>query len=392
MKQAVFMSLWLLVFFIPMENIITFEGFGTVARLVGIFCIILAFFHIVMTGKIRAPGGVLILFSCFIMWAISSYFWTLEPEFSTEVIFSLLQLFAFVWLIWQYAEEEKEQVLLLSAYVAGCFGAIIGLFYAYLNDIQSGYFRYSTFGFDPNDLGVMLALGVPISWWLAVHVKKKYLSVLYYLYFPLSSFGIVLTASRTAFLALLVSSVFVIISLKKLRVTGKLLCFALICLTLFGSIYYLPDYSWERLGTITSSFATGDFNVRELIWQDALKTFSSNPILGVGAGSSNVGLFQFGDFNWTKSTHNLFLMILLDLGLIGMLAFFSILYFVLKNVMSMPTLHSRLWIITMSTWFIGVMALGWAYKKPTWFLIAMLAVQGALFAKPNDNDFKKANV
>jgi formate-dependent nitrite reductase membrane component NrfD len=62
-------------------------------------------------------------------------------------------------------------------------------------------------------------------------------------------------------------------------------------------------------------------------------------------------------------------------GLIGLVAFLSIIYSLFVRALKMTSLKRKLWIILLATWVAGVMSLSWELRKPTWFLIGLAAVQ-----------------
>lgn len=373
--RLTFLALWLLVFTVPFESMIVIPGLGTINRLVGIMCVGLAVFAVVKNGVFRVPGVFLITFAVYLLWSLTTFFWTIDPEQSKVGLKTLGQLLVFAWLIWEFAAREREQTALLAAYVFGAYISIASILYYFILGIQSSWFRYSAHGFDPNEIGLILALGVPIAWRLALTEKRWWLALLYYLYVPLAFLAITLTASRTAFVVVLVAALYVLWTLSRAHWVSRLASLVIVLAAIGSLLFLVPEYSLERLSSLTSNVMEGRLNSREQIWSRGLSVFSENPLLGVGITGFRAGVEQYktGGF----APHNLFLSVLVEQGLIGLMLFLAVFMSAAFNVVRMPTLQSRMWIVLIVAWGLGVMTLGWQNAKPTWFLFAMLAVQGA---------------
>ena len=71
--------------------------------------------------------------------------------------------------------------------------------------------------------------------------------------------------------------------------------------------------------------------------------------------------------------HNTFISILVELGVVGALLLFMLLASMVYSAIRMRYLDRCLWISLLLTWTIGVSALTWEYRKPTWLLFSLLA-------------------
>ena len=45
----------------------------------------------------------------------------------------------------------------------------------------------------------------------------------------------------------------------------------------------------------------------------------------------------------------------------------------------------RMWLVVLLTWVTGVMTLGWEVRKPTWLILGLLAVMGAVSREEADS-------
>jgi len=118
---------------------------------------------------------------------------------------------------------------------------------------------------------------------------------------------------------------------------------------------------------------------RTLLWAAGLDAFRNHPFLGVGSGAYGLTILKVADFSYMTGSaanavaHNTFLSILVELGVVGALLLFMLLASMVYSAIRMRYLERCLWISLLLTWTIGVSALTWEYRKPTWFLFSLLA-------------------
>jgi len=130
--------------------------------------------------------------------------------------------------------------------------------------------------------------------------------------------------------------------------------------------------------------------MRRSIWIAGLEIFSQKPLLGVGLGT-----FQHQSPQVITSTlagkemsmHNTFLGILVELGVIGLGIFFSLLFFLIMRLRYMPSSTRIFWVILLLTWTIGALAQNWLFMKGTWLLLGLLATQASFF-EGNNSTFR----
>jgi O-antigen ligase len=375
-SKIVFLSLWFLVLIIPLENLVVIEGVGTISRFIGAFCIVMAMAAVLVEKRGRPLGTMQAAFGIFVLWNMATFFWTVDYEQSRLAITTMAQLFAFVWLIWEFCRDETRQLWLMQAYVCGAMASALMTFSAFWQNEATSYLRYSTPGFDPNDLGLMLALAVPMAWYLAIKEKNFWLRQIYRLYLPVSFLAVLLTASRMSFIALLIAYLFVVWSFQRLHALHRFFIFGGFGAACWGLMHVIPQSSWMRLATISQEVGAGNLGGRVGIWKDGLLIFRDHPLFGIGAGAFQTGLLEMRGYD--ASPHNLFLSIMVSQGLIGLLLFLLILVCAIRGLAGMHSLLCRMWLVVLLTWGVGVMTLGWEGRKPTWLILGLLATMGAV--------------
>ncbi len=381
--KLAFACLWLLVFAIPWEDAVTISDFGTSARVIGMLTGGLGVLAIIERGRVRRPAPGHIMMALFVMLKALSYLWSLYPEGTLTQAFTYMQLFTMVWLIWELCPQALEQTRLMQAYILGTFVSGIDTVYQFLSHQESVYQRYAGAGLDANDLGLIMALSIPVSYYLLIQSKGR-MVWLYRLHLVLAGTTILLTASRGATLATLVA--LAIVPMTHARLTGrqKLTVLLTISLLVFGALLFVPSTSWERLSTMPGEFAQGTLTGRTVIWKAGWELFRGHPFLGVGANAFRLTVSrvlaepirpdQTGR-PWTPAAHNTFLSVLVEQGVIGFALFCGLLGVLALSLRAMPPFPQKLWIVCLGVWVVGVSSLSWEMRKPTWFFFGLLMAQ-----------------
>ena len=381
-------------FVIPWENAVVIHGFGTISRLVGIPAFGMALLAILESGTLRMLASQQLIMLAFLAWGGFTYFWSFDPASTITSIYTFVQLFMMVWLIWEFAQTRREQLLLLRAYTLGAIvssvGTLLGLFKN--TGMQSG--RYSGFNFNPGDLAFILALAIPISLYLAVNERRKLLVWLDGTAMILSFCAIVLTASRGSLVACIPTALVVPFVFSKLRLGRSLIILIFVALAGIGSWLFMPKSSWSRLSTIGTEITSGTLNQRTMIWQIGWQVFGRAPFQGIGAGAyapaveHTLGLAS--DVAGTQAeapvarlvAHNTFFSILVEQGAIGFILFVVLLLTLLLSAWKLPRLDRLFWLCILATWAVGALDLTWEQRKPTWFIFGLLIAVAATKVVP----------
>lgn len=374
MRTVAFWLSLILIFVIPWENVVTLKGLGTVSRATGLLVAAFWVLTVVRTGRFRKPHPFHMMVYLFLLWNVVSVFWSVDVASTVIKLLTYFQLAVLVWILWDLYTTPAALKAGLQAYILGAYVSIGSLLANYLRGKARGYFRYAATGFDPNDLGVILTLGIPVAWHLALsggNSKKTHLlRLVNYAYVPAAILAILLTASRGTLVATVPAFLFVIGSLARLKLFSRVL----ICTVLVGALFVLqplvPQSSFQRLGTTGTQIAEGDLSGRVSRWREGLVVFGEHPLLGSGSGAFRAAT-ESG-----HSAHNSFLNVLVELGTIGFVLFVFILAVAVYQTIHQSRWDSRLWLTILSVWAIGSLSLAWDQRKQTWLFLS-LAVVGA---------------
>lgn len=382
MSQAAFFALWAFVFVLPWDPLANFPVLGSIPRIVGLVASAVGILHIVARRRVRPLSWFHIFTVLFVLWAGVSSFWSIYPEATRMRFVTSLQLLVLVWLIWEIAWSPERQRGLMQAYVLGvCVAAVATIRNyvsgaAWLNYFAVETSRYVALNQDPNELGVILALGLPMAWYLGFPDPQRRMPWVWRLYVPLGLTGILLTGSRGAFLTALVSLAIIPWTLTRVRLRAKVA----LCALAFGSLTlattFTPEATLKRIGSTRADIEAGQFGGRIFIWMAGLEVAREHPLAGVGAGAFGAAVGR--TLHTEMASHQTFLEILVEQGLVGLLLFFAMVAAVIKPVRRLPLLERRLWIVVLASLAVGSMSLHLGYRKQFWFVLGLVAAQVAV--------------
>jgi O-antigen ligase len=308
----------------------------------------------------------------FVVWLTVSLTWSEYVAQGLGKILKYWQALAITGVMTQYAAAKPVRLKLFSAYVAGCWLAVLDVVSSYVS--QSYYKgltgRYSTN--DPNFVALALVIGIPIAWYGAVCEVRVWKKLLFLSYMPAAIFGIILTGSRGAALALLGAALaFGICASHKARVW--LLCFVLVvCLAI---LYVLPGATVARFMTIPEELQQGSLSSRRIIWKAGAALVAEHPVRGLGAGAGDARLSSlFGKY---QVAHNTPLAVALDGGVVGLLLFYGALVCSFVSLLRCPHAERTMLVAVCAAWLVGSYSLSWESHKVTWFLLGLFVTGGA---------------
>jgi O-antigen ligase len=242
--------------------------------------------------------------------------------------------------------------------------------------------RFSAGETNPDGFGFIMALGIPLAWYLAGSIGAsgigRVLRVINYVYIPAAMLGIALSGTRTALLASVVGMAFGLASLTRLRLAARVAIFVLLAsIILFLLPYVQTLESFQRLGTTGTELTSGDLNNRTNNWSEGLASFVEHPLLGVGSNMYR-SINSLAKTAEGKVSHNSYLSVLVELGLIGFVIFAIILAIAFIQAWRQPKWQSWFWLTVLSVWSLGAFTLTWEARKSTWLFLSFIVVSAAI--------------
>lgn len=270
----------------------------------------------------------------------------------------ILRWFIYAGIYFTFSNLEKKRVSKLLT--MGGLLIVLGGFIQYFlyPDLRNLYYlgwdehlyRMFTFTFfDPNFAGIFFVLYFLFILNKVIKTPKKMSMVI----LALTLIAIILTFSRSSYIALFFGSTVYLFLEKEIKKTLAIISFISLFLILTSVIFY---FSPKSEGTNLIRIASGEARIESM--KNAILIFKDNPIFGVGFNSYRYAQKKYGFIDESKmqvhsgaGTDNSFLFVLGTSGIIG---FFAFLYLLLKifNIKS-PLIFSSVLAVILDSLFIN---------------------------------------
>jgi O-antigen ligase len=379
MSNVAYVCLWFLTFAIPWEASLLVPGIGTIGRLVGLVTAPIGVLAILARGRARPLAALHILAGCFVIWVGLTSAWSMDMERTRLSFQSVVQVAALPWLIWELAATPQRRKGLLQAYVFGAYVSVINILLNYHSGFASSgqgelttrdTGRYSAEGFNPNDLGFLLVLAIPLAWHLSLTHRNVILRWVNRLYIPFGMVAILLTGSRSSLIGAVLALCIVPLTLGRLSLGMKFGVITIAIATLLGGALFVPEKTLARLSTTKEEIESGTLNERRVIWKAGFEAYLRHPVLGVGAGAFPTAVKPF--LGVKKTAHNTYLSVLVEEGTVGILLFSLMLLSIFFHVRASPPEERRLAFLMLFTIVIGLLPRAWEFDKPLWLMFGLL--------------------
>jgi O-antigen ligase len=373
------------VFTIPWEKSVQVAGAGTLARLVGAMAFLAVAGGVLRRRSLRPPNVALLAAAAFVLWAALSRLWSIAPGETSARALTFAQLVAMLWMIWESCRTAGRQAALIRAYVAGASVASVLTLARYAQGLQTYYRRYAAPGFDPNDLGLTVALSIPLALYLALR-ERGAARWLWRAAALLAIAAILLAASRTALVVSLCGFSFAALTWRSSDTAQRMSSAVLLGLLVTGALYLAPPASRQRLASLPGEAARGTLHNRTQIWKAGLGVFRHHPVLGVGAGAfpeavrPRLGTPAIPGHRYVA--HNTYLSVLVECGLAGLALFGMLLVVLGAFIWVMPPIERALWSVTLAAWAAGITTLSWEHRKPGWLIFGLIMAEWARSFRP----------
>ena len=391
MRSIAFALSLVFIFIVPWEGLVRFP-LGTLARSLGVVVGMIWLATIVIQGRMRKLTPYHVMVCLFVLWNAVSVMWSADPNRSVGHLRTWVQILVLVFIMWDLYTTRPAILAGLQAYILGAYVAVGSAVQNYLsgNAYYTNYQRFSPGDTNPDGFGFILALGIPLAWYLAGSKGTGRLGSLFkfinYAYIPAAFLGLALSGTRTALVASLVGMAFGLISLTRLRLWARIAIFLLLTAVIFILWPYVETLkSFQRLGTTTTELTQGDLNNRTNNWREGLDSFVEHPIIGIGSNMYR-SVNSLG-----KVGHNSFISVLVELGLVGFFLFGIILVIVFNQAWSHPYKWEKtFWLTVFTVWTIGSSTLTWEYRKTTWLFLSFIVASAVLARQREGKKYEAA--
>jgi O-antigen ligase len=383
LDRLAFAGLCAFTFAMPWEEAIPLLDGFVIGRWIGLLTVAILILRITVTDQLRRPSLLHGLMAALMCWAGISILWTMDQAGTIQRATTYLQLLAVVWMIWELAVSEQRVLTLLQSYILGTSVLAITTIVNYANGTQAADlwaeagktkwhdFRYSAYGINENDLGLMLALSIPMTIYLLTRKKGAWTSALCWAHLGVCFTAILLCGSRGALFSAIVGLSLFPMVMSRLPRWQRILFVAVCAAGLTIGIHLVPEEAWSRFQGLGDEISEGTLTHRTVLWKAGLEAFRTHALVGVGSGAYGTAVLRAVDMPFVA--HNTFVSVLVELGVTGALLLLALLASLYYSASKMQYVEKCFWLVQLSVWAVGVCALTWEYFKPTWLLFGLLA-------------------
>jgi O-antigen ligase len=326
-----------------------------------------------------------LLIVVFFLVVASSYAWSISPEYTWIKIKASIQMVITTVLVLNLVNNKKKLLLIIQFFLLGSFVSIFGLLYSFFFDkpFFRDITRYTSQGLNPNDLGVIVALIIPLAWYLLTELKTSSIKKVVLLFIPLALMAIFLTGSRAAFVSLLSAIMIIPISYINATKTTKLVVISSFIFASYFALFVVPSGTINRVVNLYSSAQEDNLSERIDIWKSSKGFITENLFLGVGAGSFKTAVAR--NTGRERVAHNTWLSILGEEGVLGLCTFLIIFVLLWFKISKLPDEEKKVWSIVLLTWFLGTSVMSWDFHPITWLIFSLIIASPSKKINQNDN-------
>jgi O-antigen ligase len=378
LTRLTYRLLLLLVASLPLESVYTIPGSGSVTKFLGLLTGATWALSVLQRGGPRAPHTLHVVALLFVLWNACSLVWTIDGSATQTRVLTYAQLFVLLLVVWDSVTSMTQLRRVLLADVVGCcVGALLLVAdYVVLGAAAEVHGRVTVGNFNPNDAGVIFALGLPVACYLLATWRgpgRRLVALLAGTYLPLGTFAVLATGSRAALLAVVPALWYAGRLLWRSRPTLAVVSFVGVGGLAVAALPLLPAAPVQRLWDTGNELMHGNLNHRQDVWAEAFRIIGENPWFGIGAGA-----FKVAATGVNKVGHNFVLALLAEIGIVGLVLFLAIIVVAVRAIRPAPRALRELWLTILVAWTFAALLHNWEYRKLTWLMFGLMVVSGSL--------------
>jgi O-antigen ligase len=375
MRRVAWVLLLGFAFAIPWEYSLDIgEPFGNIARVAGVVVLLAAIPAVLLAGRVRKPGALQWAALIYFLWFCATLLWTIDPTATLARLRGTFQVMMTVWLVWEFAERPQDLRDLLRAYVAGSWVVAALTVANFASPAVESQIRFVPEGQDPNDVARFLDLGFPMAALLFEGESGWPGKLLAFGYLPLGFAGVLLTASRSGFVAAIPALAGCGLMMARKHLRG-LVAGAFALPVIAGALFLLaPRETFERIATIPQQLQGGDLNYRLNIWQAGSQAFAHAPFLGRGAGS----FVSAARLAPEDTAHNTMLGIGVEGGIVALIIAAAIVAVCVHSLLQTRGQVRVALATTMLVWVVSSLTATIEQSRSTWLVLALISLAGRL--------------
>jgi len=369
-------------FLIPFDQLLSIgnvEGGMTITRVLAIVAIPMLFVKGSFENRLQSPEVMVFWWVTLVLYGAISALWAIQPETAVERMPTAGGLILLYLMVASYRIRRDEIDTLKWCILAGGILASVLTVYnlASLDSATRATVEIGDRSALLNQLAFDLLLPVSICIGMMISGKRAMKKIMFGLILSLILFAIVITGSRGALVGLgAMAIVYVLSTRQKLSVGAALLVIGIAVAT------FTPAFVLERVDESVSTGGAG----RTTIWVNGLKALSHYWLTGAGLNNFPEAYREFGFFTplsngISRASHNIYLGVFVELGIIGLLLLILGIRAHYKTIGSRRgdpnsigvMLKAALWAMIVSSFFLDTL-----WYKSFWMLWMMIVMNSSV--------------
>jgi len=312
---------------LPFDNVLTVQGFGTMAKYLGMFVAVTIIIDRLTRGKgrLKKPGLAAIAWGFFIAFAVASASWSIEPSKTLTNLSTIVELYILYLVVvscpWSVRTIKHLQRAIMAG---GCIAAALSIYSffmgkSFLTATRATLVINESSMADPNHFATSLIL--PFIFALEEVVSSKRTNYFGSFAIGIITFAIILSGSRGALLGI-ICAICVLMLRESRSGANRVVRIVIIVFTiLFLVSNIVPESLAERYSF--ESIITSEGSHRLPLWHLAFLAFKQKPLLGWGYGTfASLSTGQLaaevtGHLKVGLVAHSIYFQILSELGILG---------------------------------------------------------------------------
>ena len=349
---------------------------GNIARILGLALLAAMVLAVLQVGRMRRLTALHWLILALLAWLALSWFWSIDLEATGSHLPGYVQETMIAWFVWELTETPSELRSLLRCIVAGsCVLAALTMA-NFASPNAADQIRFVAEGQDPNDVARFLVLGFPLAALLLSGQSERIDKLLAQAYLPMGLIAVLLTASRSGFIAAMIALAGCGILLLRHRSRAGLAVGMSLPAVLTAFWMTVPAGTIDRLFTIPQQLMGQDLNQRANIWSAGWLAFRHAPLAGSGAGTfaGAAGLAPM------DTAHNTMLAFAVEGGLVALTLASAILAAASASVFAMRGPMRNAMGTALLVWVVTSAVATLQENRATWLLLGIVATAARLAA------------
>lgn len=290
------------------------------------------------------PGMLSVLGLTFFIISTSSYWFRIVHIRMIWYTVGLLILWVFLASNNNYAYMTAKGMLLYMPYILSVVACLVNLktfkkfininilvmIYISITGIVRGGRGTGGYFHDENDIALYINTMLPFCYFFLIYQKELGWRLIYAAGVILGITADVVSFSRGGFVGLAVIAAGIWFFGKK-----KVLTLCIFCIIASGMYFWVGEAYIAEIKTITDT-SEGTASWRLMAWKSGVRMFLHNPF-GVGGNNYQIRLPEYqpkdyGRLDWGRPAHSLWVTLLSELGIIGVILFVRLIYNVFKDM------------------------------------------------------------